>query len=187
MESAKIVTILLGSPRVGGNTECLADAFAKSAEAKGYEVRKVRSASMNLKGCRDCRLCWSMGKPCVQNDDMDSVYRDIEEASVLVFVSPLYYYSWTTQIKPIWDRLIPYNMQGALRRISGKEAILLSAAGDTEESKFDGLLYSFKFAAEYMKWEIIGSVCAPDIYTKGEMAEKGSCWLNKASLLADKL
>lgn len=110
MEGNKILTLLLGSPRSGGNTEVLADALARGARENGWEVRKVRLAAMELKGCLDCRGCWSKGAPCVLGDDMDKVYADIEAASAVAFVSPLYFYSWTTQIKPVWDRLLPYGM-----------------------------------------------------------------------------
>jgi multimeric flavodoxin WrbA len=93
MEDKKILTLLLGSPRIGGNTEKIADALAEGAAEKGYEARKVHLAALTLKGCLDCRKCWSTGKPCIQNDDMDQVYPEIEEASVIAFVSPLYFYS----------------------------------------------------------------------------------------------
>ena len=53
MGDKKILTMLLGSPRKGGNSETLADALAAGAAEKGYEVRKVRLAGMTLKGCLD--------------------------------------------------------------------------------------------------------------------------------------
>lgn len=146
----KVLTLLLGSPRSGGNTEILADSLAKGAAENGYEVRKVRLAAMTLKGCVDCRKCWSTERPCVRNDDMDKVYRDIEEASVVAFVSPVYYFSWTTQIKPVWDRLLPYGMPNAERSVKGKKAIALSTAGDNNTVCFEGLATSFRQATAYM-------------------------------------
>ena len=113
MEEKKILTLLLGSPRIGGNTEKLADALAEGAKVKGYEIRKVHLAALTLKGCTDCRKCWSTGKPCIQNDDMDKVYPDIEAGTVIAFVSPLYFYSWSSQIKPVWDRLLPILYAGS--------------------------------------------------------------------------
>lgn len=125
MEDKKVLTLLLGSPRIGGNTEKLADALAEGAAEKGYEVKKVHLATLTLKGCLDCRKCWSTGKPCIQNDDMDQVYPEIEDASVIAFVSPLYFYSWSSQIKPVWDRLLPYYMPGALRTTPSKRRYCL--------------------------------------------------------------
>ncbi len=180
MENKKILTILLGSPRRGGNTDKMAEALAEGASENGYEIRMVKLSSMNLKGCLDCRKCWSTGTPCVQKDDMDEVYRDIEAASVIAFVSPLYYYSWSTQIKPVWDRSLPFYMPGASRTITGKRAILLAAAGDKEESKFEGMTVSFKNSADFMGFEIAGTVCAPGIYKKGDIEQLGAEYLTAA-------
>jgi len=188
MEDKKILTLLLGSPRVDGNTEKLADALAEGAKEKGYEVRKVRLASMNLKGCLDCRKCWATGKPCIQNDDMnEKVYPDIEAASVVAFVSPLYFYSWCTQIKPVWDRFIPFYAPDAPRNVKGKKTILLAACGDAEEEKFEGMTASFKYATSYLGWEIVGQVLAPGIYSKGEMETKGTDFIKKARELGKTL
>ena len=164
MEDKKILTLLLGSPRIGGNTEKIADALAEGAAEKGYEARKVHLAALTLKGCLDCRKCWSTGKPCIQNDDMDQVYPEIEDASVIAFVSPLYFYSWSSQIKPVWDRLLPYYMPGALRTTPSKKAKLLAAAGDTEERVFDEACFvqARNNFLDGKCWEI----CAPS-FTQG--------------------
>lgn len=187
MEGKKVLTMLLGSPRAGGNSETMADALAKGAEEKGYEIRKVRLTAMTLRGCVDCRKCWSSGKPCVQNDDMDRVYSDIEDASVIAFVSPLYFYSWSAQIKPVWDRLLPYGADDAPRSLKDKKALLLVTAGDADENCFDGLKASFGHAVGYMNWQVAGMVCAPGIYGKGEMEAKGIEYLRLAGELGGSL
>ena len=183
----KIMTVLLGSPRAGGNTETIAKALAAGAAEKGYEIRKVRLAAMNLKGCLDCRKCWSSGTPCIQKDDMGKVHKDIEDASIIVFVSPLYYYSWSAQIKPVWDRLLPYGMPNAKRTLDGKDVILVSAAGDQEDGLFTGITSSFDNCAKYLKWKILGHLCISGIYTKGEINTKGQKILEEARELGKSL
>ncbi len=183
MGDKKILTMLLGSPRKGGNSETLADALAAGAAEKGYEVRKVRLAGMTLKGCLDCRRCWSAGAPCVQRDDMDKVYADIEAADVVALVSPLYFFTWPAQIKPVFDRLLPFYAKEAPRGLKGKKTLLLSAAGDDGTEVFDGLLATYRLTANYLGWENAGEVCAHGIYTRGEMEEKGAAWLEAAKEL----
>lgn len=173
MEKEKTAVILLGSPRADGNSEQLADAFAKGAEENGYKICKVRLAAKKLNGCLDCRKCWSAGKPCVQNDDMDSVYEALEKADVVVFASPLYFYSWTSQIKPVWDRLLPFFAENTKVSVKGKKAVLLATAGDTEDECFEGLKASFRLACGYTNWETAGMICAAGMYPKTDMAEKG--------------
>lgn len=183
MGEKKVLTLLLGSPRVGGNSEKLAAALAEGAEENGWEVRRVRAAGMDLKGCADCRGCWSRGRPCVQNDDMGKVYADIEAASALAFAVPVYYFSWPAQIKPIWDRLLPFTAPGAARSVNGKKAVLLAVAGEDRDDIFGGVTASFKHSAEYLSWEIAGEILAHGIYTRGEMETKGTVWLERARTL----
>ncbi len=183
MGDKKILTMLLGSPRKGGNSETLADALAAGAAEKGYEVRKVRLAGMTLKGCLDCRRCWSTGTPCVQRDDMDKVYADIEAADTVALVSPLYFFTWSAQIKPIFDRLLPFYAKESPRVIKDKKTLLLSVGGDNEAEVFDGLLATYRLTANYLGWKNAGEVCAHGIYTRGEMEEKGAAWLEAAKEL----
>jgi multimeric flavodoxin WrbA len=110
---------------------------------------------------------------------MDQVYPEIEAASVIAFVSPLYFYSWSSQIKPVWDRLLPYYMPGALRTTASKKTILLAAAGDKDDEAFEGMRASFKLAANFLGWEVLGEICAPDIYSRGDMVAKGTKWLEE--------
>lgn len=187
MGEKKVLTLLLGSPRAGGNSEKLADALAAGAEEKGWEVRRVRLAAMTLRGCADCRKCWSGGRPCVQNDDMDRIYADVEAADAVAFVSPVYYYSWSAQIKPAWDRMLPFSSPAAPRSLKNKKTMLISTAGDDVPEAFDGIKASFKLAAAHLGWENAGWVCAHGIHAKGEIETKGAAWLEQAKALGGSL
>lgn len=187
MGEKKVLTILLGSPRVNGNTEKLADALAKGAEKNGWEIRKVRLAAMNIRGCMDCRRCWSAGRPCVQDDDMDKVYQDIDAAAAIAFVSPVYFYSWSTQIKPAWDRLLPYGAPGARHSLKDKKAILLTAAADDSDDIFNGVTESFRHSSAFIGWEAAGEILARGVFDKGEIDTKGAAWLKMAEELGSGL
>ena len=178
--------LILGSPRRGGNTEILAETLGESAQRAGFSVHTVHLAGMNLKGCIDCRKCWTTGAACVQRDDMEQIYSELIPASVVAFASPLYFYSWSSQIKPVWDRLIPFYSPKSPHDFKGKGAVLLSAAGDADASAFDGLKLSFKHSTNYLGWRILGEICANDVYPAGEIKGKGD-WLEKAKALGSSL
>lgn len=178
----KRLLLVLGSPRRHGNTEILAETLGESAQRSGFSVHTVHLAGMNLKGCIDCRKCWTTGAPCVQRDDMEQVYAELIPASVVAFASPLYFYSWSSQIKPVWDRLLPFYTPKSPHDFRGKGTILLSAAGDSDPSAFDGLKLSFKHSTNYLGWRILGEICATDVYPAGEIKEKGD-WLERAKTL----
>ncbi|MDO5115206.1 MAG: flavodoxin family protein [Synergistaceae bacterium] len=187
MKTGRILTILLGSPRNGGNSEELALALERGALAAGCEVRKARLSALNLKGCIGCGKCWSAGKPCILADDMDLVYKDIEAADVVAFASPLYFYSWSWQIKAVWDRLLAFYHQDSKSRLAGKDVILLSAAGDKDMEAFTGLKYSFRLAIKYLKWNMLGEICIPGVHHAGEITAKAPEWLEATEKLGMRL
>ena len=65
------VVILNGSPRKGGNTEIMAETFAKAADK--HEVEILNIAPMNIKGCLGCKYCYAHQGECVQKDDMEKL------------------------------------------------------------------------------------------------------------------
>ena len=45
---SKKIVVITGSPRKGGNSFAMTDAFVKAAEAQGYEVTRFDAAFMNV-------------------------------------------------------------------------------------------------------------------------------------------
>ncbi len=99
----KKVLILAGSPRVNGNSEILADEFARGAEENGNRVEKIRVADKNIGYCKACYKCVKLGK-CIIEDDMAEIMEKIIAADVIVLASPVYFYSVSAQLKTLIDR-----------------------------------------------------------------------------------
>ena len=184
---SKKVLVLLGSPHAGGSSEKLAKAFEKGAQERGCDVREVRLAPLCLNGCLGCRRCWTTGNPCIQRDDMDEIYPLLEKADAIVFVSPLFFYSWTAQIKPVIDRMFAFLGKDSPVRLSGKQTALLTVCGDAEDGAFAGLSASDRILADYMKWENIGEVYASGIHTPADMDAHGAPKLSEAEALGGRL
>jgi multimeric flavodoxin WrbA len=177
----KKIVILLGSPRKNGNSERLAKSFATGSESQGAHVRFFRLHNMNIKGCSDCRQCWSSGKHCIVADDMSQLYESIDNADVIVFATPLYWYSWSAQIKAVWDRMLPYVSDKAKTTVKGKQGVLLVTAGDEREDVFDAVLESFDRSASLLGLKQAGKICAHNVYDIGDI-EDGN-WLDRAKEL----
>ena len=97
------ILILFGSPRKGGNTELLAEAFAKGASAQHHvEIVSVRDYKVNP--CLGCNACFKANGICAQKDDMTIIYEKMSQADMLVIASPVYFYSISAQLKAIIDR-----------------------------------------------------------------------------------
>ena len=65
---AKNILIVTGSPRVGGNSDILAEAFAKGAMEAGHSVKTFAAGRADIKPCKVCDACKAAGK-CIFEDD----------------------------------------------------------------------------------------------------------------------
>ena len=121
------IVVLNGSPRKGGNTEIMAQAFAEAARKNQNEVSILDVASMNICGCLGCKYCWAHKGECVQKDDMGKVFAALADADVVVFASPIYWFDITAQMKTVIDRLYA---GGSVGFHFHKTALLLDAGAD---------------------------------------------------------
>ena len=92
---SKKVLILSASPRKGGNSDLLCDAFAKGTREAGHTVEKIRVQEKKIAPCLACYGCRGISV-CVQKDDMADILEKMVEADVLVLATPVYFYSMAT-------------------------------------------------------------------------------------------
>ena len=95
---AKNILIILDNGRVHGNTQQLAEAFARGAEAAGHNVKTISLREKTVNGCLGCNAC-RYGKPCIQKDDFNDIVPDIKAADLLVFASPLFFWTISARTK----------------------------------------------------------------------------------------
>ena len=132
---SKKVLIISTSPRKGGNSDTLAEEFAKGAQEVGHEVEKINLRDKTIGFCRGCLACQKTGR-CVIHDDADTIAQKMLTADVIVFATPIYYYEMSGQMKTMLDRANPlYPSDYAFRDI-----YLLATAADTDESAMDGAI-----------------------------------------------
>ncbi len=175
----KGTTVLFGSPRRGGNSESLAEAFLRGAGEKAGEIFRFHlEGPKAISGCMDCRQCWTGGKPCVLDDSMQEIYEALRRSELILFVSPLYWYTWSGQIKLAIDRFLPFVSENALYTLKGKKSILFSTAGDTDPDCFDGLRFAYRASCELLGLESLLELLAHGIYRRGDI--DGTEWLDRA-------
>ena len=121
------IVVLNGSPRKGGNTEIMTQAFAEAARKNQNEVSILDVAPMNIRGCLGCKYCWAHKGECVQKDDMGKVFEALVDADMVVFASPIYWFDITAQMKTVIDRLYA---GGSVGFHFHKTALLLDAGAD---------------------------------------------------------
>lgn len=177
----KKVLILNGSPRKNGNTEMLVNSFAEGAEMSNNEIYKMDIQQMDIKPCLGCLQGGKCKEtPCVQNDDMNLIYPLYVESDIMVFASPLYYWSFSAQLKMVIDRLFAVS-EANNRRRPQKNCMLLLTAEGTSKRNFQPMVDYYESLLEHLGWTDCGRVLAGGFWDRGAIAE--SSYLDDAKTL----
>ena len=155
---------IYGSPRKGGVTDTLLDMFIEGMEGRlNLDVAKIYIRELKIEGCRECYKCRSNGGICVIDDDMQMVYRYLEEADIIVLSAPIFFYNFNAQVKAMVDRIQAFWVRKYILGIPLKKkkiGILISAGATKGENLFDGALLTFKYFLDPLNGEIVGSFTA---------------------------
>ena len=149
----KVITIF-GSPRKKGNTAKVLSMFENKVEKK-HEVERINITQYKVGGCLGCYKCKEKkSEPgCVQKDDALTIFEKMIQADAIVYASPLFCWSFTSQIKPLIDRhFCLVSGDGTSDHdslISGKSAALLVTCAGPIEGNCDAIQGIFKGLCEY--------------------------------------
>jgi multimeric flavodoxin WrbA len=164
----KKVLVISGSPRKGGNSDILCDEFIKGALSAGNEVEKVRVAEKKIGYCLGCYYCREHGGRCVLNDDMGDILQKIIDADVLVFATPVYFYSMSVQLKTLIDRTV-----ARWTEISNKDLYYIATAAEEDKDTLDTTLACFHgFARCIDGYEEKGTLYGKGVYEKGAVLNR---------------
>ena len=167
----RVILVISGSPRLGGNSDLLADAFIEGAVEKGHIVHKVNLAAQKINGCLGCNLCHTTDQPCIQNDDMLKVYEQFQEADTVVFATPLYFWSFPAQMKAVIDRLYAVGYLSNFDYPS-KDCALLVTAADNSKNTFTQIVdYYQSNMIKHLRWHDLGMVLAGGVSEKGDIIQ----------------
>ena len=166
---------ILGSPRVGGNSDILLDQALEGARDAGAEAEKIVLSQKRIYGCLDCKECNETGI-CVIKDDMLEIHKKILEVDAIIHSVPVYFWAMTSQMKAYLDRWCAFfdgewSMHKAYRpKMKGKKIGLITVCGDPDVSITDPIVYSFKNTCNFsgLKWLGVVQASASE---KGEVAE----------------
>ena len=161
----KNVLIISASPRKGGNSDTLCDRFAQGAEESGHKVEKVFLADKNIGYCRGCGVCNSIHK-CVQKDDMAEIMDKMVNADVIVFATPVYFYTMDAQLKTLIDRTVPRYTE-----MVNKEVYYILTAADTNAANLEKTVESIRgFTLDCLDGAVEkGILYGTGVWDKGEV------------------
>lgn len=161
------ILILIGSPRQEGNTQLLAEAFARGAEAH-HSVTTLSVRDLNVGPCLGCNTCFaSEGNACIQNDDMARVYAQLAQADMLVIASPVYFYGISAQLKAVIDRL----HNPARNTFHIKKMTLLLVGGASLPELFDSITTQYELALRFFNIEDGGRILVRGVRERGDIRQ----------------
>lgn len=136
---AKRVLIISTSLRGGSNSDILAHECERGAKDAGLDVDYISLKGKKIDFCIGCLACQSTGA-CVIKDDVAEIMNKVKDAESIVFVTPIYYYEMSGQMKTLLDRLNPlFPTDYSFRNI-----YMIATAADggatTFEKAYNGLL-----------------------------------------------
>jgi len=165
------MVIVLGSPRVNGNSELLAKAVAEGLEKQGGTVEYIRLNNLAIRPCQGCGGCDKTGA-CVIKDDMIPIYEQIDKADRLLVVSPIYFYSLSAQTKILIDRIQArwsrrYNLGQRYRQGEGRRGYLLATAASRGAKLFEGGELIVKYMLDALDMECGESLLVSGVDERG--------------------
>ena len=162
----KKVLILSSSPRKGGNSETLAATFAKGAQEAGNQVELVHLREKQYGFCKGCFACLKLGH-CVIKDDAVEIVSQMHDADVLVFATPVYYYSVSGQLKTMLDRANPlFDTDYAFTK-----AYLLATAAEDEPGTVEGTEKAVQGWVDcFLRCQLVETIFAGGVNDVGEIA-----------------
>ncbi len=166
---------IMGSPRIGSNTDLLLDEALEGAKNQGAEVEKIIVDKLNISPCREYYGCLKDGN-CVIRDDMDDIYPKLLAADVIVVASPMFFYGLSSQLKALIDRcqalwarryVLKQEPPGSMR----KGAFI--AVGATRGKKlFDGATLVVKYFFQAVGVEYVDELLVRGVDKRAEIKER---------------
>lgn len=179
----KKITIISSSLRKNSNSEILANEFIRGAKENGNEINLINLKKIKMQFCIGCLSCGKTHKCVLKDGVTKKMLNEICSSDVIVFVTPVYYYAISGQLKTFIDRMNPlYSMDYKF-----KDIYVISTATEDETRTFKGIKEDIKgFIDCYEGTKVKGTLFAGGLEMPNE-AKKRKDLLKKAYTLGAKI
>ncbi len=180
-----------GSPRRGGNTDLLLAEVMKGAASRGAEVKTIILNDLEISPCQHCDACLEAGR-CKIEDDMQMVYRELEDADRIVLASPIQFMGVTAQMKAMIDRCQALWARKYVLKLPPlgnrreRKGFFISVGGREIANVFEPALVMVKTVFRILDITYAGELLFPGIDEKGAIAKHPDA-LHQAFLAGQKL
>ncbi len=182
---------IAGSPRRGGNTDRLLAEVMRGAASKGAEIKTIILNDLKITPCQHCDTCLKKGK-CKVQDDMQMVYRELEQADRIVLASPIHFMGVTAQMKAMIDRCQALWARKYVLKIPPlgnrreRKGFFISVGGRKIANVFDGALVTIKSLFTVLDVTYAGELLFRNVDEKGDITKHPDA-LQQAFLVGQEL
>jgi multimeric flavodoxin WrbA len=182
---------IAGSPRRGGNTDLLLAEVLKGAASRGAEVKTIILNDLQIAPCQHCDACQKAGR-CRIEDDMQMVYKELEQADRIVLASPIQFMGVTAQMKAMIDRLQALWVRKYVLKLPPlgdrreRKGFFISVGGRKIANLFEPALVMVRTVFRVLDVTYAGELLFPGVDEKGAIAQHPDA-LHQAFLAGQKL
>mgnify|MGYP000120125863 CR=1 FL=1 len=156
------VCILMGSPRLDGNTAELVKPFIEELEVNGVQVVYISLADKQISSCRGCYVCQDVTGEygCRFTDDMQIVQSDY-----FVLAAPIYTWYCPAEMKVVLDRFYGMNKyygSGKGSLWEGKKCAIIATHGYDQQYGAEPFETGIKRLCEHSKLKYVGMYSVRD-------------------------
>jgi multimeric flavodoxin WrbA len=163
---------IMGSPRIGGNTDLLLDEALKGAQSRGAETEKITVSRLKIEPCREIYACVKDGN-CPIKDDMVAIYDKLVNADAAIVATPIFFYTVSPQLmslisrcQALWSRRYVLNMA-----IPAKKGAFIGVGATKGEKLFDGPKLTIRYFFKALNAEYADELLIRSIDKKGEIKQ----------------
>ena len=139
----------------------------RGALEAGNRVEKIRVAEKKVGYCSACYYCRQSGGVCAKKDDMAEILQKMIDADVIVFASPVYFYSIDAQLKTVIDRTV-----ARWTEVKDKDFYYIITCADEEKASQDRTIECFRGYADCVEGtREKGILYGTGVYEKGEIED----------------
>lgn len=176
----------VGSPREGSNTEIMVKQILSGASENGAQTKIFNLSKMNIAPCSACMHCKANDGRCATDDDMQTIYKEIQEADAFILGSPVYMWQMTAQSKLFLDRLYAFYMTGFEKKYGKKDMALVFSQGNPDGNLFAEHFEYLKNMFGFLGYNVVDLLSSTDNTVPGAVADKQDI-MNKAFDIGKKL